>query len=325
MKNKYIRAVFFVIAIISITGCEKEEPVGPSLEDLYGAFRIFDSLDVSHNQIDFSTSETIRFSGSWSTISNFTLTIIGETSGAVKTIQGKSNKLDTLVYDWNGTADGIFFKEEVCSIELSIPEQSVTMNTSVTITGKRDYSADGIILKTFEGTATEEFWGGNGNNVKQINKEDAPEGSNYYYLEGTEPGNAYWIGSFTPITASALVGEPHLPFAEGTASTTFVNFFVRGYGYANTFVNFQTKIDDNEDGTYTDTEGSYSYRYEVTGTEWQKISIPLSELTSDADATPLQDVHKISTMYVMLFSNGIATPKVGFDLDFVILTQGKPL
>ncbi|HPY83004.1 MAG: hypothetical protein M0R02_08670 [Bacteroidales bacterium] len=320
MKNVYLQTFIVLFAIISIFGCEKEEPIGPNLEDLYGAFRIFDSLGVSHNQIDFSTSEQIRFTGSWSTISNFTITIVGQTSGAIKTIQGKSSTLDSVVYDWNGTADGIFFKEEICDINLSLTEQDVSMKTTVTITGKRDYSHDGIILKTFEGTATEEFWGGNGNNKKQIDQDDAPEGSNYYYMEGTEPGNAYWIGSFAPITASAVAGTPHLPFEMGTAATTYINFFIRGHGYANSVVNFQTKI-DNEDGS----EGSYSYRYEVTETEWQKISIPLNELTSDDDATPLQDVDKISTIYVMLFSNGVATPKVGFDIDFIILTQGKPL
>lgn len=323
------RAFLYISAIISLStvlvSCEKEDPIGPNLEDLYGAFRILDSLSAP-TTIDFTADDSVTFNGSWSNMANWKLTITGKTSGAVKTIEGKSKSLDTAIAAWNGTADGIFFKKENCDVELTFKDYPDTMKTTTTLNQLHDYSNDGIILQTFEGSGTIEFWGGNGNQGKKSNKSDSPQGSNYYYMEGTEPANAYWIGSFPPFNATTLTGAAHFPFIDSESETTYVNFFVRGYGYPATFVNIQAKIDDNNDGIYAETEGSFSNRYPITGTTWQKISIPLNTLVSDANSSlSLSEISKITTFYVMLFSDGIANPKLGCDIDFIILTQGKPL
>jgi hypothetical protein len=329
------KIVFYILAATITTnlflGCEKEDPIGPNLVDLYGPFRILDSLTYTNSgAINFKTDSVLQFSGSWTNMAEWKIEIKGRTSGAVKTITGKSKNLDSIAGQWNGSADGIFFRKEVCDVVFSFKDYPDTMKTTVTIAEPRDYSKVGYIIKHFEGSGAEEFWGGNGKQAKRINKSDAPEGINYFYMEGTEGGSSYWIGSFPPVSAQSIVGKPYFPLNDADTATTYINFFVRGYGTANTFINFQILEDDNGDGVYTEaSEDSFSYRYQVptTATTWQKVSIPLSKLQTEANAAgnSKMEISKITSMFVMLFSNGIATPKLACDIDFVIITKGKPL
>jgi len=331
MKKALYYILAFALGTSLFVSCEKEDPIGPSLVDLYGPFRILDSLNhEKSNGINFKIDSVVQFSGSWSNLADWKIEIKGRTSGAVKTITGKSKNLDSLEGQWNGSADGIFFRKEVCDVVFSFKDYPDSMKTTITIAETRDYSKDGYIIKHFEGSGPEEFWGGNGNQAKRISKNDAPEGTNYYYMEGTEGGSAYWIGSFPPVSAQSIVGKTYFPLNDADTATTYVNFFVRGYGTANTFINIQILEDDNSDGVYTEaSEDSFSYRYQVptTATSWQKVSIPLSKLQTEANAAgnSKMEISKITSMFVMLFSNGIATSKMACDIDFVIITKGKPL
>ena len=314
-----MKQIFVIILLAAVAlGCKKETPVGPDLLDIYGPFAIKDSLSIENiNGVDFSANETVKFKGDWSNITPWKITITGKTSGAVKTITGKTKTLDTLLSIWDGSSDCIFFKKEECDVQLSFGEHPNTMNCSLKINGVHDYSKDGILLKDFEGTTTAEFWGGN-SNCKLDSTNKAPQGNKYYHMEGKEPGNAYWIGSFPPITAQQLFGSSttHFPFNDKDTSTTYVNFFVRGYGYPDTYVNIQTKEDDNNNGVADTTEDSFSKRYLVTGTEWTKVSIPLSELTDDdTKGNNKKEISKISTIYIMLFSAGAARDKIGCDVE----------
>jgi hypothetical protein len=329
------KIIFYIVTIALGTGlfvsCEKEEPIGPNLIDLYGPFRILDTINhTKTNGINFKTDSVVQFTGSWSNLADWKIEIKGRTSGAVKTITGKTKTLDTLIGQWNGTSDVIFFRKEVCDVVFSFKDYPDSMKTVITIAETRDYTKDGFLVKHFEGSGPEEFWGGNGNQAKRIGKTDAPEGSNYFYMEATEPGSSYWLGSFPGISGKSIGGGSNLPFNDADTTTTYINFFVRGYATANTFINVQIMEDDNGDGAYDEnTEDSFSYRHEVptTATEWQKVSIPLSKLMTEQNAAGngKMEISKIHTLYFMLFSNGIATSKVACDVDFIIFTQGKPL
>ncbi|HPH17037.1 MAG TPA: hypothetical protein PK029_07685, partial [Bacteroidales bacterium] len=185
MKKALYYILAFALGTSLFASCEKEDPIGPSLVDLYGPFRILDSLShEKSNGINFKTDSVLQFSGSWSNLADWKIEIKGRTSGAVKTIIGKSKNLDSIAGQWNGNADGIFFRKEVCDVLFSFNDYPDSMKTTITIAETRDYSKDGYIIKHFEGSGPEEFWGGNGNQAKRISKTDAPEGTNYYYMEG---------------------------------------------------------------------------------------------------------------------------------------------
>ncbi|MDA3883703.1 MAG: hypothetical protein PF481_10515 [Bacteroidales bacterium] len=327
--KQLITYIFALTIVVNFVSCEKEDPVGPDIVDLYGGFKILDSLSIPSATIDFSTTDSIRFGGTWTTQNQWLLTITGRKSGAIKTLSGKTKILDTTIATWNGTADNIFFQKEICDVSLSFTGQADTMKSTVEISGLHNYQEDGIVVHNFE-ISTIDVWPGTQTNGTGtlITEGVIPQGDTYLNLEGSEPGNAWYIAGLPPFQASELTDSDYLPFNDADTATTYINFFVRGNGYPETFVTLQTKEDDNENGTHEEaSEDSYTHRYQVTGTEWKKVSIPLSALTNDdaAVGNNIQEISKITSVYVMLFSAGTANPTLGCDIDFIILTQGAPL
>jgi len=334
----------FIFISLLLLGCKKEDPVGPTLTDLYGQFEIVEPL--SHNKpdgVDF-TKDSVQFKGEWTIVTPWKITIKGKRSGAVKTITGKGKTLDTLVGVWNGTADGIFFKLEECDVKLSFDNQSDIQTSSVKILGKHDYSKDGYIIESFESPIT--LTGGSYTtlNVRENTLDTIPEGEYYYHLEGTEPGQAatkgpasWFIGALpNPFKAKSTLGKTYFPFKDADTTTVYINFFVYGYGYPNTKILISAPEDDNGDGVFSSTtEDSYGYEYIVTSAGWHKVSIPLSEFSHSIiwiDDVPYKygnnkkEISKMMEISISLVSDGkIPSPKVGCAIDFFIITKGKPL
>lgn len=326
MKNIFIHTIIISVLALSLVSCEKENPVGPNLEDLYGSFRITDSLS-NNPTVDFTTDGNVQFLGDWSLITDWKLEIVGRTSGSVKTITGKSKTLDTLIGQWNGTSDGLFFKQEKCDVTLTFPEHPDTMRSTVTISKVHDYKNDGILLADFETAALSFNMSGNTTLAQRDNTfEITPQGSYCYNLKATEPGNAWWLGGFSAITAKALLSVDHFPFIEQDTATTYVNFFAYGYGYEDSSIDFTFKEDDNNDGTCNEnTEDAWSHKVTIVSPGWNKISFPLSALTNSKVGNGKLEINKISILYISLMSNGTARANIGCAVDFIIITQGKPL
>lgn len=331
------------ILLIALTAlsCKKESPVGPSLLDLYGPFTIKDSLSINNiNGVDFSKNETVKFKGSWTTITPWTITITGKSSGAVKIITGKSKTLDTLLSIWDGSSNCIYFKKEDCNVQLTFNEHPETMNCNVKINGTHDYSKDGILLQSFESPIT--LTGGGNTTISQRESTLAiPEGNYYYHIEGYDAGGAWWFGSIPVFTAKQLFNTTYFPFELADTSTTYINFFVYGYGYENTKIIFTTYEDDNGDGIYvkdnadvTKIEDSYGYEYLVKEPGWQKVSIPFSSFTHSTVwingigyhyGNLKKEINKTMNFEITFNTTGVKTDKVGCAVDFFIITKGKPL
>ena len=319
MKNIFIHTIIISVLALSLVSCEKEGSVGPNLEDLYGSFRIIDSLS-NNPSVDFTTDEYVQFLGNWSLITDWKLEIVGRTSGSVKTITGKSKTLDTLIGQWNGTSDGLFFKQEKCDVMLTFADQSDTMRTTVTISKVHDYSNDGIVLADFEGSVN---FNASGNTT--INKKEntliVPQGSYYYHMEGSEPGNSWWIGGLAAINAQTLQSQNFFKFTIADTATTYINLFYYGYGYTDSQLNFSFDCDINSDGTK---DKSYEYNVPVEEIGWHKVSFKLSQLKSN-NVLIQSEVEKLTTLYISLISKGTARTNIGCSIDYIIITQGKPL
>jgi len=315
------------------------------------SFKILDSL--SNNKpagVDFY-KDSVQFSGKWSITTPWKITITGRTSGAVKTLTGNSNTIDTLSLGiWNGTADGIFFKNnELCDVKLTFGEDTNTMKSIIKILGLHDYTKDGIILADFETPIT---FNGSGHTTvnARANSLVVPEGSYYYNILGSEPGppNSAWYIAGYIFTAKELanVNTIYFPYQDKDVATTYMNFFVYNYGYTNTKIDILLNQDDNGDGVHigagdisdtTKFESTWMYELNVTTIPvgWQKISVPFSnfphavtwDLTGEHHyGSKIMEISKIVSITLGFDDDGtIATPKIGCAVDFFIITTGKPL
>jgi len=335
-----------LLALVALS-CKKESPVGPNLVDLYGTFAIIDPLSIENPlAIDF-TQGNAQFKGKWSLITNWTLTIKGQNSGAFKIIKGKSNTLDTTLGQWDGTAEFYLFKkDEECNAILTFDGYPDTLKTNIKIKTPHDFSKDGYIIQDFNLTSFTATGGG----TTTINKTEqilnVPEGNNYLRIEGTEPGSSWWFGALPSFTPSSFTGSPkYFPFLNKDTASLYMNFFVYNYGYLNTKIDISWNEDDNGDGTYvgksntTDTtkiEDSYMYELEVSKCTlgWQKISVPLSKFPHAgvwiADKQHFfgdrkMEISKIVSFDIAFVTTGDKTDKVGCAVDFFIITKGKPL
>jgi hypothetical protein len=99
--------------------CQKES-IGPELSGIYGPVTVLQSLAVSESTVDFSANERVYFTAQFEKDAVWTLTLIGQTSGATKTFKGISSALDSLITLWNGYADGApSFQAEMVEAALS--------------------------------------------------------------------------------------------------------------------------------------------------------------------------------------------------------------
>jgi len=324
MKTIYNIAAALMILAMAAMSCKKVSPVGPNLVELYGKLIIKDSL--SHNKpngVDFS-KDSVQFNGKWSIITPWKLTITGRTSGAVKTLTGKSKTLDTLMGIWNGTADCIFFiNNEICDVKLSFDEHPDTMKSTIKILGLHDYKKDGsVILADFESNMAY-----NGGKSNRISTGIIPQGKSFYYIQGTEPGSystvingkdttigaKYYLGGFSSFTSST---GNYYKFGTSNASNVYVNFFAKGYNFIDTYLTFSFKVDTE----------SFTQRIKIPLNGWAKMSFTLNEpLNDNTKSKTLIDISKINEIDVSLFSAGNKRDTIACGIDFIIITTGKPL
>lgn len=317
MKKALYYILAFALGTSLFASCEKEDPIGPSLVDLYGPFRILDSLTVP-STIDFTKDSLIIFGGTWSNISDWKITITGESSGAIKTIEGKSKTIDTLIASWDGTADGIFFKKEICSIQLTFKDYSDTITAKTTITELHDYSKDGIILEPFENTPV--FYFNPLGTITLITNNSIPQGRKYAEIKSNEEITLnnqpkWWLGGFPGFIDNTL------NFNFNETDSIYINFFAKGLGYTGSKISITAKEDQNDDG---EIDVEYGYTTEdINSDNWQKYSISYSSLINNS-ITKKNNPSKLKELYISFVSDGIEGPK-GFAIDFIIITQGKPL
>ena len=129
---------------------QKDEFEGPSIEALYGEFKILDSLKVTNSNPNFSLEENVGFYCKFNKDVNWKITIRGNTSNSIKELSGFSNTIDSNTFTtWSGNTSQVpFFIEEKCMIELTIENQEDTIKDSLTIIESKIY--DVILVADFE-------------------------------------------------------------------------------------------------------------------------------------------------------------------------------
>ena len=120
MTLKKTILLLFVVSGCFYT-CTKDDFEGPSIERLYGDFRIIDSLKLSNTNPNFSINENVGCYCKFNKDVNWKISIRGKTSNSFKELSGFSNTIDSNTIIWTrNTSEVPFFNEEECKIELTV-------------------------------------------------------------------------------------------------------------------------------------------------------------------------------------------------------------
>lgn len=319
--------ILTLTALIHIS-CRKETTSfdGPSLEEIYSDFKVLENFKASKDSVSFGLNENVLFTASFNKIVNWTITIKGQTSGAIKLLNGQSRVINQA---WDGSTT-IFpmFKEEPCAVTLTL--ENITDTFKLNLFTKSIKVNEGFLIADFE-EGLKTGWkpfiqSGADMDFKVKNDSIAPQGGKYLNMAGTV--NWDWLIGLVDFPASAY-GSSKTFSLSPNANNVYFNFLVYGVPNTNpTKVLFQFKEDENADGNINaNNDDQYDYELDVNWAGWKLITIKYADLTHLVNGAPASPngnkqhnpdkLGTISLLHLANPSNGFASCKI----DYLIFTS----
>ena len=333
-KNIFIlRIMLFTLLIGLYSSCDHETETfdGPSLVDRFGDFTALEDFMVSQPTVDFSAGETVFFTAKFNKNINWIVEITGLASGAVKRIEGFSSELDASNATWRGgTTDLPFFKTEMCTANLLIPEEPAYMGKGdIEILGTKIYNA--TIVADFEQDAGADIEFGNyefelTSDAGRQNDIIAAQGDYYYLMEGTDNVVSNFFVGLINIHAS-ITGETYIPVPTTVPEDLFFNCFIYHDASPHGIAVIQFVFDSNDSGKFedgVDQTFQLSGDFPLNWNGWQHISHSMADV-----GMTQTDLEKLVAVRVLLISDMNAQPnpplEVRFGIDFLAFTSGGAL
>jgi len=318
----------FILIGLTLTSCRKDEidvVEGPELNDIYGVFGVVTNLSASQSNVDFAANQTVAFNCELSKITNWKLTITGQTSGAEKIVEGTGKLLNASVFTWRGeTTNFPIFKAETCDVMLTFEGESDTLSTTVTIDQPK--VNQGFVVADFEtgwvGGWSSFIQSGGMMDFNIKTNSAAPQGNSYYNMQGEV--NWDWLVGLVNFNAAAY-GAATLPISDN-ADNLYFNALIYGEpGMPNSRVLFQFDEDEDQNGAFNGgTEDQFALEILVTWEGWQLVSIKYSDLTGNGIGGGVHNPNKINAINMLHLadpSSGLAKSK----LDYIIFTENAPV
>lgn len=345
------RLLLITLCATALLGCRKDQVEGPELQDIFGEFEVFESLDASTTTVDFSAGETVEFTATLSIRTDWEIHIVGQTTGARKVLTGRAKDIAGDIARWNGTITfAPLFAEETCTTYMVFTDHPDTLEgPDITITTVKPASDIDLLISDFEadGQGFSPFTEPASNNLRvsgtyfQQDYATPPgfievnpaEGNGYWRMTANNAGSIFICGfGLAGENGQDNGGEPYYQFGTNNPDNVYFNAFVRGFGDGNTrmLINFQE--DDNLDGTYTPTtEGTWGYEILVDWEGWKLVSFPLSETVlsqaggfGNIDGTGQKDLDRVINMEFLLLAVEGTSGLTGYCLDFANVTLFEP-
>lgn len=332
MKNKIYSILSIVLMALFISGCDHDTDTfdGPNLIDRFGEFELIEGLQISRETVDFSMGQTVHFTARFNKRINFEVRITGTESGAVKIIEGFDSEVNAGNATWTGgTTELPFFKNEMCDVELVIPEvDNLTFTGNVEIIGTKIY--EGSVATGFEEEPLDNIFFGNFEfeltaNTGRTNDGQAAEGDWYYYLEGTDDVVPNFFTGLIDIKSS-ISGETYFPVPTTVPEELYFNCFVLSDAGPHGIAVIQIIIDSNDSGEFEDGQDTAIPigDLNLNWIGWQHINFPVSDI-----GLTEEQASKIVAIRALLISDMNSQPspplQVDYGLDFITFTEGGPL
>jgi len=323
MVKKIGHIAFLFLLILSLS-CEKDEFVGPPIENIYGSLEI--SQPLSNDKpvgVDFSIGDSVNFNCEFSISANYQINIVGRTSGATFLINGNNSNLNDTY--WLGNSDNIFFKQyEWCDVTLSFNNYDTVLNDSILILGERDLSNLGLLLTSFEDPSEYSIVTSSNNDEFNVysNSNISVHGNNYL--------NTLGIGS------SAWFGAVRFSFNNNTITETdpskiFFNGFFNSDYSGSAFV-IKVFEDENANGSYdSGIDEAYALKVNInTDSQWHKYSILFNSFVIDQSGNNvlidgILNPQNIIRIDITNSQSGSANGQFGYFADYFLITYNEPL
>ncbi|MEN9348849.1 MAG: hypothetical protein RLZZ77_2360 [Bacteroidota bacterium] len=330
MKNKLI-ASFILVGLLAACKVD-DEFAGPSLNDLYGSFRVLQPLDISDREVDFAAGETTFFTAEFSKNVDWEVQVKGLTSGAVKRITGFDSNLNEANALWNGTTTSLpMFRVEDCAVQLTIAGVADTLRDTLSVVSNR--INEGLLLSDFENGFNPDWvpfvQSGANMTFNVVDATDAAQGNRYYDMGGTV--NWDWLIGMFDIPASAY-GADHFQLNSNPDNVYFNTFLFKPENISNSLVLFQFREDDDGDGVYTaGEEDMYSVQIDPSQDGWQHLYYKYADLQTLVNGAPsaaigngLREPDKLLQVSMLFLANPTSGYSQGY-LDYMIFTENGPL
>jgi hypothetical protein len=331
--SKVIRPGAGLFAIAVLLSCAHEtEPDGPNLVDRFGPFNVIQELEASRDVVDFSMGEVVVFTAEFNKNVDWVITITGQNTGAVKTIEGFDRFVSGTKATWEGGVSEVpFFGEEEVLVVLTVPEEAGYADSlTIEITG----------TKVFEGTLFTDLEDPPGNNIivrnfqfeldllrsGRVGANVIPPAQGDFSLALTGTDNVVedpFVGLVE--VYAQIAGSTYLDLPSSIPENTYFNCFIYNDGRPYGIAIFDFVIDANDNGIFDGSDPILAApEIPVTWTGWRTYNATLADFgVSEAD------MGRILLARVILISDPVnnTTPReeVQFAVDFMIFTDGAPL
>ncbi len=324
--SAYVRPLsLMLISILIFSSCAKDEPIGPDLAGLYGELELLS--DFGHNMpngVHFEDEERVGFSADFNLEVDYTLSFVGQSSGATYSISGKSTNLTDI--SWGGDCNDVFFRpmEWVhCLLEFEDHPDNTQID-SVFVWEQPDLSHKGVLLTSFEQPSSFSLTSGDFTDHLEavVNTLGAAEGATYVTGVGTGP--ATWYGALR-------IPMNHGDLSNMVVSSSFLNLHTRSEleGSATVIKVFEDSNDDGIINAGEDEVFTTKLPIIVDG-EWHRMNLHLSNLELDLSGNNvsvnggLLDMEKVLRIDITVSQLGTSDGTFGFDADYVIITPDFP-
>lgn len=319
------RAWLFIAVWIGVFGCAKEGSLGPDLDGLYGELEFVSEFGHNRpNGVHFGAGEAVQFTGELNLPVSYTLSLIGQKSGATFSFEGQGENLSEVL--WLGDCDGLFFQQNEwvhCLLEFEDHPEDWRLD-SVFVWERPDLSSRGFLLASFEEEdAAFSLSSGEYTETLEVVTEatDACEGD--AFMRGTGSGAATWFGALRMSLSPSAIGDYEV-------ENTYLNLHLRS-----TFEGSATvvKVFEDSDGDGLITGGLdevYTTKLAVTADgQWHRKSVLWSDLVLDLSGNNVSldgqiDMEKVIRLDCTVSQTGTADGDFGLDIDYVILTREGP-
>jgi hypothetical protein len=338
----------FSILLIVLFACsrKKVDYVGPAYVSAPSGFNVT-SFTGTPSSVDF-TVDSVLFKAVFPNPVTWTLTITGQTSGAVRTLRGISNSINLI---WKGTNDGVtFFRTgETANAVLSFFGTTYTVSTTVNISMARDYTTYGQfpLVGDFENiklvlpkppSTYSPYWASfnfptpianevqgidsmavdyNGNIVPSV------QGKKYYFIRGlgAQPQFVSGLQYFGPL-------NPKLP---SDPSNVWVNMYIYGTGNANAQVDLEYQEDDLGTTIYNPKkDDAWVAHIVLNHIGWKLFSYRYTDLVQSTNVgfgdngNHIREPQKLISFDLVLLKVSNPNAPVEVYFDFPIITVGGP-
>ena len=335
MKRILILSVIF-LGILALSCERSKDPEGPSLNDLYGPFKVLDGQEfkASNQNVDFSNGGTIHFTCGFSKQVEWTVTIRGVNSGATKVIEGFTAIIGEENSRWFGDITSLpMVKVEPCEVILTVETLDTNYADTIGINVRGVRPIDGHLVTDFENGLNPGFTVFIQSGVPPmifdtVVDPTSAEGNVCYEMSGEVPfaddlGNILMpVSSFTDTNFTLPENE----------EIVYFNFFGRkGPQVVNEIFVFQFMEDDDGNGSYN-AGGDDLYEYVVGGPnpgmseEWGHFSIKYSDLVgASLNGNQEFDPDRLVQMRLLPISPPPDRLRIQTFVDYMIFTENAPL